>query len=341
MALIKAECTNCGGTLEIDAGKDAAICPHCGSAFVVEKAINQYITNHQTINKIENAVIQNGFSEDKYTENGITQLKLEKYQDAQDTFRKMSQDYPNNWKSWVGLSVAENGMSHKMKLSIISDKSFIIVPEQWKNFIGDGKVFWEDTYIKECEEEKQRLQQKIKNTMDKIDSDWFDIQQNDGNLQLWKKQRSGFENIVDEGQKRKGLGKIFIIGGSALFVVGSIVALIVAVSSSGGAGCLLWFILSAIAVFLIIWGIRLSRWKPEEAQAISKVDALNRSIKQTMENNRNTQAEIDMNKAFLDDLNKQITKLDNDKEEELSNGNHITLSYYIDILEEKVTKEGV
>ncbi|HAG14769.1 MAG TPA: hypothetical protein DCG49_13055 [Ruminococcus sp.] len=49
MPLINAKCTNCGAVLEVDPTKDAMICKACGSAFVVEKAINNYqtsITNH-------------------------------------------------------------------------------------------------------------------------------------------------------------------------------------------------------------------------------------------------------------------------------------------------------
>lgn len=32
MPLVKAQCTNCKGTLEIDENKDTAICPYCGPA---------------------------------------------------------------------------------------------------------------------------------------------------------------------------------------------------------------------------------------------------------------------------------------------------------------------
>ena len=51
MPLVNAKCTNCGANLEVDSSKDAAICQYCGSAFIVEKAINNYnITNHNNIN---------------------------------------------------------------------------------------------------------------------------------------------------------------------------------------------------------------------------------------------------------------------------------------------------
>ena len=39
MPLVNAKCTNCGGTLTVDASKEAAICDYCGSPYIVEKAI--------------------------------------------------------------------------------------------------------------------------------------------------------------------------------------------------------------------------------------------------------------------------------------------------------------
>lgn len=47
MSLVPAKCTNCGGELQIDNTKDAAVCPYCGSAFIIEKAVNLY---NQTYN---------------------------------------------------------------------------------------------------------------------------------------------------------------------------------------------------------------------------------------------------------------------------------------------------
>lgn len=49
MPLVPCKCTNCGAILQMDSSKDAAVCEFCGSAFVVEKAINNYnLTNHIT-----------------------------------------------------------------------------------------------------------------------------------------------------------------------------------------------------------------------------------------------------------------------------------------------------
>ena len=47
------KCTNCGATLTVDNDKEAAICQYCNSAFIVEKAINNYnITNNINANVV-------------------------------------------------------------------------------------------------------------------------------------------------------------------------------------------------------------------------------------------------------------------------------------------------
>ena len=54
MPLVQAKCTNCGGILEVDKENEAAVCKYCGTPFIVEKAINNYIQNIT----IENATTQ-------------------------------------------------------------------------------------------------------------------------------------------------------------------------------------------------------------------------------------------------------------------------------------------
>lgn len=44
MPLVQAKCTNCGASLLVDNAKDAAICQYCGAAYVVEQAINNFVT---------------------------------------------------------------------------------------------------------------------------------------------------------------------------------------------------------------------------------------------------------------------------------------------------------
>lgn len=44
MGFVAAKCTQCGANIEVDESKDAGICKYCGTAFVTEKAINNYNT---------------------------------------------------------------------------------------------------------------------------------------------------------------------------------------------------------------------------------------------------------------------------------------------------------
>ena len=44
MPLVAAKCTQCGANIEVDETKEAGICKYCGTAFITEKAINNYNT---------------------------------------------------------------------------------------------------------------------------------------------------------------------------------------------------------------------------------------------------------------------------------------------------------
>jgi len=72
MPFIQAKCTNCGANLKVDSAKEAAICEHCGSAFIVEKAIN----NYNTVNIKADVVNVHGCGASDFV---IIAGKLEKY----------------------------------------------------------------------------------------------------------------------------------------------------------------------------------------------------------------------------------------------------------------------
>lgn len=57
MALVPAKCTQCGGNIEVEATKEAGICPHCGTAFITDKVINNYNTVVNNTNNYEGATI--------------------------------------------------------------------------------------------------------------------------------------------------------------------------------------------------------------------------------------------------------------------------------------------
>ena len=48
--LVAAKCTQCGANIQIDPSHEAGICPHCGTAFITEKAVNNYNVTYMTTN---------------------------------------------------------------------------------------------------------------------------------------------------------------------------------------------------------------------------------------------------------------------------------------------------
>ena len=47
-----AKCTQCGDSIIVDETKEAGICPSCGTAFVTEKVITNYVNNYNTVHNI-------------------------------------------------------------------------------------------------------------------------------------------------------------------------------------------------------------------------------------------------------------------------------------------------
>ena len=43
--MVPAKCTQCGGTVEVNRDEETAVCPFCGTSFIIEKAINNYNIN--------------------------------------------------------------------------------------------------------------------------------------------------------------------------------------------------------------------------------------------------------------------------------------------------------
>jgi predicted RNA-binding Zn-ribbon protein involved in translation (DUF1610 family) len=65
MPLTPAICTQCGAQVTVDSANEAGICPHCDTAFIVEKAITNYVTHVHTdsvtvVHQVDEFVVQGG-----------------------------------------------------------------------------------------------------------------------------------------------------------------------------------------------------------------------------------------------------------------------------------------
>ena len=105
MKLVDAKCTNCGAVLKVDSAKDAAICEHCGSAYIVEKAVNYYQTqniNANVVNIFNNDRIEKRWKEK--IEDAKNEISLGDYDNALEIYRQISVEYPREyiiWKEYV------------------------------------------------------------------------------------------------------------------------------------------------------------------------------------------------------------------------------------------------
>ena len=97
MTLVPAQCTQCGGQIEVDDSKEAGICKHCGMPFITEKAINNYTTVHNVTNHVTKIIngqeVEDG--EDFYNR-AMSHLKLEEYSDAKEAIAKAIKKNPDN-----------------------------------------------------------------------------------------------------------------------------------------------------------------------------------------------------------------------------------------------------
>ena len=163
MPFVKAICSNCAGILEVDNSREAAICPFCGTPYIVEKAVQQYYTVVNNNNNIEHATFINGFDEKRYLDNGVMQLKLKQYDDAYDTFKRMSKDYPGNWKAWYGIAVTDFYRHPGGELKLSEQERELIPPEirariENKNI---STLAYKLTRLKEIDEEIAGLQESV------------------------------------------------------------------------------------------------------------------------------------------------------------------------------------
>jgi len=173
MPFTQAKCTNCGQTLKVDSSKDAAVCEFCGSAFIVEKAINNYNSYNQY--KIEHANIQlnNEQSIEQRLKNAeVFFKKLNQAEKAKELFLSVTEDAPSDYRGWWGVArVLTNEFTlKKCNLNLFNDakkyaESAITVASE--KYASEMKGIWDrqakilESFIKTMEIPILEIQENI------------------------------------------------------------------------------------------------------------------------------------------------------------------------------------
>lgn len=107
MGLVAAKCTQCGANIEIDDSKEAGICKYCGTAFITEKAINNYKINaEKVIVNSDNVNISNYDIESALV--AVKKLiKGELYDDAKKMIKEIIENCPYDYRGWWQMALLE------------------------------------------------------------------------------------------------------------------------------------------------------------------------------------------------------------------------------------------
>lgn len=171
MPLVNAKCTNCGGTLTVDASKEAAICDFCGSPYIVEKAIqnyNYYVTQNIKADNV-NVTAKGEAEKERLLHNAETNMGFKDYNKAYEIYKQVSEDYPDDYRGWHGLTIiatqdfTQFDLSYKdyQNVSSFVNKE-IISTDSFK--AEELKAKWEEysrqysELIEEKKKEKKQLQ---------------------------------------------------------------------------------------------------------------------------------------------------------------------------------------
>jgi uncharacterized protein YbaR (Trm112 family) len=124
MPFVQAKCPMCGGMLAVDDTKKAAVCQFCEAAFVVEEAVNNYITNNITNNTINNNigdgavvnVIEQSKSIPALLERIVQFLEDKDWDTANQYCEEVLDIEPQNAQAYLGKLMAELQVSKKPDL---------------------------------------------------------------------------------------------------------------------------------------------------------------------------------------------------------------------------------
>ena len=108
MPLVPAICTQCGSPIQVDDSKEAGICPHCGTAFITEKVVNNYVTNHVSNTTVTQNIVKNVYGREKteaeeYVARGLSFLDIGEYLDAAKCFESAVKREPGKIENHILL----------------------------------------------------------------------------------------------------------------------------------------------------------------------------------------------------------------------------------------------
>ncbi len=292
MPLVPAKCTQCGATLTVDPTNGAAaVCPFCGTPFVVEQAVNNYNISNQTtigtVGHVEHLHVNDERSVEARLASAETSLaKLGDYDRAFEVFESVADDKADEWRAWWGMARAK---THDFRLTALDPERF----DEARDYAWRAVAVAPDDAKPELQERlgaflAARAQGEAGRFADAFaDVDPGEIERVDRLSAREMKERFrelDLERVRLEAlrtdRKRRGseeLGCLFYLGMTVL-VIGAIVAALIGMElafsgSSGGSvgGAVLAVVVAgALMAIAVVWGFSVSRRQAEKDHALER-----------------------------------------------------------------------
>lgn len=97
MSLVPAICTQCGAQLEVDTNMKTSRCPFCGTSFIIEQAINNYLVKYNIKADVVNVSVQNDTADSMYN-TCLTCCKVGEYSVMEHVLNKFQNEYPTDYR---------------------------------------------------------------------------------------------------------------------------------------------------------------------------------------------------------------------------------------------------
>lgn len=162
MSFVAARCTQCGAKIKIDDSKEAGICEFCGTAFITEKAINNYNNFIRNEYHIDNAVIQGGKSIDEMLANAEVFLNVHHdYDKAFELFQKCADEAPGDYRGWLGMAKARQPYDGNLwKIDSYCKYALNVVPPNERKTVEEFRTkLFNDFDEPKCREKKDKALQ--------------------------------------------------------------------------------------------------------------------------------------------------------------------------------------
>lgn len=157
MPLVPAKCPQCGANIEIDDSKDAGICKYCGTAFITEKAINNYntyVTNNNSFAGASIVVQSDTENIEKLIERASTFIKLKEYDEAEKAYHEIALKYPMDYRGWFGIVISKTKGMTDISYSSYSYSDYTKIIDCFDKALQVAKPTEQEYVLKQKEEFK-------------------------------------------------------------------------------------------------------------------------------------------------------------------------------------------